>query len=510
MFNRLPQNQIQVSLAQLLGTAAPNYTILLIGHLLTANAPVPVPGYDGPALEFYKPYQLPSFPSVDATMQWLKDNGLAVNFGITQSIDLGVPDTVTINVDSSVTLTWTVRPTGFDNLRKNAVGTVDQATSLATGTYAGYGATGYSILVADVTGVFDTTHAVTVTTTQASSSVINAVTSDEVACMIFNALQASSGAAVNNAATPNIYFAMLKSTDTGFGPALSGVWSYVLSRPTWYTSILIPYEILTTDDITINYVDFFTAILTLNAPTNVNQQKYGTIGYWAVSSVDKDSISDLVMKDSQYFGGIYFPYDNTSNIVTQLPGQIVSSAITYVATNPPPYNTLDRVEINGLIPPDSVDEGISYDLGEDVLAKGYTPIFIDENKLPAFVRTITGLLTYPNTTDPANQYYDIQNWQVIIYNRETKGVILASDEFINQKFTAIFSKNLRNKMIQVDKIFERASMIANVSVFQSQYTVTQDANTGVVTVTNPLEVTAGVQNIIVDIALQNQFGNTNV
>lgn len=503
--SRLPMTSIAVSLSQLLSNYSPNDTVLLIGHTLSSSAVTPVPGYEGAAIPQYTPTQLPNFGDVDTTMQWLEDNGFVFNFGISTTIDLPVPDSVSLS-SGVATLTWTTRPTGFDQLTASGTGTVTQTGSAATGTYAGFGTSGYSILVSGITGTFDDTagHTIEVVLNTPSASTIDGRTSDEIVCMIYAMLSAAAGAAATSGATqgmPNIYFAYMPSTETAFGDG--DLFEAVLGGSVYYSALVMPYEITSTIDITTTYAAFFTTVLALNDPSQVNYQKYGTIGYWSTISVVADDIPNLVMNDSQYSAGMYFPYDNDVEAVYQYPGQVAAAAVAYIITNPAPFLPLGKVEINGLVPP-VVNAGLTYQLCESVLDKGYTPIFINQDGMPAFARTITGLTTYPNTSAPATQYYDIQNWQVIFFNKGVKGAILQSPQFTNKNFTQRYRKDLRLAMIDVDKGFERATMVSNVNQYLSQYTVTQN-NVGTVLVANPLQVTAGVQSIAVTINLQNQF-----
>lgn len=501
--NRLPMSSISVSLAQLLGIYSPNTNILLIGHTLSADPVTPIPGYNGPAIQPYTPTQIPNYGNLQDTMNWLKLNGFVFNYGVSFSVELPVPDTVVV-VSGVTTLTWDTRPAEFDRVQSSYAGTVEQATSNAQGTFSGFGPTGYSILVSGTTGAFTTTSGQTITLTLnvPNNSAIDAKTSDEIACMVYSGLSASAGAsATSNAApyTPNLYIAYMPSTELVFGDGT--LFQHVLSDSTYYIDLVSPYEILTLSDKT-KFASLFTTILALNAPEQIQFQKYGTFGSWGVLSVSTNNQSALVMNDSQYSIGYDFPYDNTVEPVYQYPGQIAAAATVYNMTNPAPFLPQGNVVVNGITPP-SVKDGLSYSQASTALGLGYTPIYINTDGDPAFVRTITGLTKYPNTTVPATQYFDIQDWQVIFYNKGAKAEKILK-HFQNQKYTPDFRKRLRSEMVETDLGFQNASMLSDVETFISQYSVSQD-NTGKVKVVTPIKVTPGVYSIDVTLLLQNQF-----
>lgn len=502
--NRLPMNSIAISLAQLLSTYLPSTTILLIGHTLSDNPVTPLPGYNGPAILPYTPTPIPNEGDLDTTMSWLKMNGFVFNYGISFPVTLSAPTSVSVS-GTTTTLTWATRPQAFDQIQATYSGTVSQETTNATGTFAGFGPTGYSIVVTNTSGgVFDTTSAndITVTLNNPNSSAIDARTSDEIACMVYSALSASVGnAATSNSApySPNIYIAYMPASETVFGDGT--LFQNVLSQSTYFINLVSPYEILLQTDFT-KYSAFFTTVQALNAPTQVEFQKYGTFGSWAVQSVTPNNQTALLMNNSQYSVGYDFPYDNTVEPVYQYPGQVAAAAVVYNMTNPAPFIPQGKVVINGITPP-SVNNGLSYSQAATALNLGYTPIYINNNGQPAFVRTITGLTTYPNTTAPATQYFDIQDWQKIFYNKGVKGARLDS-EFQNQLYTPDYAKRLRSAMIEIDLGFEKASMLNNVPTWISQYTVSQDSS-GKVQVVTPVEVTPGAYSVNITMALQNQF-----
>ena len=510
-FSRLPQTRIALILSQLLSGYSEQYKILLIGHINGTVAPVPQPGYVGPSINLNEPFRLPAIQDPQLMVSYLQSLGLNGTFGVSQEISLGTPTSVSEPVNGSVTLTWATRPANFGQLTVAGNGTVAQATSLATGTYGGIATSGtYSVIVTDVTGTFNTTNAVTVTITQPGASVIDATLSDEIVCMVYNSLVESLSANTQsaNVPTPTIYIACLASDEAGFGPSDADVFDFVFGQTVYYNTIVMPYTILSTEDVDVNYVRFFQAIAELNLPSACQQQFYGTMGVWGVTAVDKNSQADLVTSNTPYVSPAWYPYSNT-NIVAQLPAQIAAAAATVMYTNPPPFNALNEVVLNSLVPPDNVNEGAKASNCEVALDQGYTPIAINQTNQAAFVRTITSMITYPNTSLPATQYFDIQPWQVLFLFRGAAYLYLTS--FINQKLTNSLCRTMQLGLIDLANTFQTENMIENVSQYLTQFSVTispVDGSQAIVAI--PLEVIPGLQSINASIYLQNTFGTLNV
>ncbi len=509
-FSRLPQTRIALILSQLLSGYSEQYKILLIGHINGDVPPVPLPGYTGPSINLREPFRLPAIQDPQLMITYLRSLGLNGVFGVTEQIDLPAPTSATVNLDSSVTLTWATRPSNFGNLPVAGTGTVAQATSDATGTYAGLGTTTYSITITGVTGVFDDTHAVTVTLSQPGASVIDATLSDEIVCMVYNSLVESLYANTASAAvpTPTIYIACLPSTDTGFGPSDADVFDYVFSQTTYYNTIAMCYTILTTDDIDVTYARFFQAIAELNLPSACAQGFYGTEGVWGVTAIDKNSQADLVTSNTPYLTPAWYPYSD-NNIVTQLTGQVAAAAATVIFTNPPPFNALNEQILNSLVPPDNINEGVKASNCEVALVQGYTPIAINVNNQAEFVRTITSMITYPNTDLPATQYFDVQPWQVLFLFRGAAYLYLSG--FINQKLTNSLCRTMQLGLIALANTFQQENMVENVSQYLTQFSVTISPTDGTQAIVSiPLEVIPGLQSIDASVYLQNTFGTLNV
>lgn len=205
-----------------------NINILLRGHRLKGAdgelAPLqPNNVLLGAAPNMFQEYRLPNFANGDSFVTWASQMGFSVKKGITKTLVIPAPATVTANPDTSVTLTWTAQFTGYTNLVTGA--SLLQATSNATGIISSISNETASITIIGVTGTFNTTNKITVTYIQQNTgNVLDPSGTDEIVLggyRLFEAINTKLLTQSLNTITPNVYMAWqppVMTTDSGYYP----------------------------------------------------------------------------------------------------------------------------------------------------------------------------------------------------------------------------------------------------------------------------------------------------
>lgn len=231
--NKVPSININISFVGAPVTASTDKNVLLIGHRnISVNGDYKplVPAQNYPALTAYETYFIPAQSTVNGYLNYMQNLGFALEWGESNTLNFSAPSTVTVNSDSSVTLTWSSAQIGYDLLvGANIATTLVQSTSNATGTVSSVSTTSYAITLKNVTGTFNTSNTISVSTINNNLQVPDPTRTDEIVMMVYRYAQAQvltiSSPIVTSA--PNLYIAYLNDafagtvdevSDTGFAP----------------------------------------------------------------------------------------------------------------------------------------------------------------------------------------------------------------------------------------------------------------------------------------------------
>ena len=212
------------------GVIPTSANILIRGHR-TANAtaanflPLVPSNPNLTTPQMFKEMPVPQFQSGKAFVRWAQSMGFAVGYGITQSLFTPTPNTVTVNPDTSVTMSWSSPFPGFSSLINGATVTQVNGGNTATATIGNVSANSTSLLLINVTGTFTTTASCTATYVQPNTSqVLNPQTTDEIVLAgyrTFEAINNKQYTSSINTITPQVYLAWqppVRTTDNGYLP----------------------------------------------------------------------------------------------------------------------------------------------------------------------------------------------------------------------------------------------------------------------------------------------------
>lgn len=226
--NKVPSVNINISFVGAPVASTPGQNVLLIGHRNISNSSgsylplIPAQGY--PLLTAYKQYAIPAQTSVQAYLSYMGNLGFAVAYGQSNTLLFSAPTTVVINVDTTVTLTWASAPLGYNLLvGSNIATTMTQATSTATGIVQSVSTSIYEIILSNVTGTFDTTHQIGVSTINNNTLVPDPTRTDEIVMQVYRYAQAQALTFPSPIVTssPTLYISFLNNAVNGLGTGVS-------------------------------------------------------------------------------------------------------------------------------------------------------------------------------------------------------------------------------------------------------------------------------------------------
>lgn len=374
-----------------------------------------------------------------------RDTGFGPTSG---DISLVKPDDATVNLDDTVYLFWDAVPENFAYVPLQPLGesTITQATSAATGTIVGVisGAlnpgSACGVALKDVTGTFDTTHALTM---------------------------------------------VLDSTQTVFSLGSSYYFKYVA----------IPYDIETNTDITTTYLQFFTWLTTINQPVAVDSGQCGTFGVFADTLIGVNSFATTLPTDinSNHYVPVYYPYSPLAGEYPQPASQVAAAFCSFIAANGVPYNPQSSMVIPGLLATADRAQWLSPGATgqqEEVLLLGWNPLLIAATLQVFTPRPITGQLTVPGFgTTPDTEFFPVSTQQIVVYFVESVRAAWIAGGFQQQRQTPKALASLRQVTIGVMINFQNKGMFENVSNWIPLVTVVQDTtNPSQLNVTMPIQV----------------------
>lgn len=373
----------------------------------------------------------------------LSDRDTTIN-PVSTGIVLGDPSAVTTGATS--TLTYATSTAGLGYLPTTTLGasTVTQATSAATGTFAGYIVDGSNVIitVTNVTGTFDTSHAVTVS---------------------------------------------LDNTVNAFG-YLDGI--------NLYSSVL-QFPILSLTSITTTYADFYNGINLINQPNQVLNQHFFTYGIGgnvtslpsAAAALPHPNNQEYILVTYPYvaqFGDV--PYENTAGNVAA--GRIASAVAYMLANGDAPYPPLMTATINHL-PVSSLSATTSYSgaqngSGDIAVGEGWLPLAPNSSGVVSFLESVTTLITIPNTSTPDVEFRYTHIWDCVRYLKQQVAQLFSIISVLpNNQGSALispsFTRQFTQGIYQILYTGQNLGIVENVALYQNLVTVTQDQ-------TNPNQV----------------------
>lgn len=234
-FTKQPYVFINEAISQTGTIPAANLSLLITSRRGTVNANT----LGQLNFDLYKPFVIPGqyLSSGLSALNYLKSQGATVNLGISNSINLVAPNTVTVS-GSQVTLTWTAEPIGWTDLLAGSIsGTVLQKTSLATGTILTISRSAFSIVLTNITGTFNTTNIITVTYVNNSVAIPDGKQTEIFALDVYYAVQAMRLTNTLNLTfgTPSLSISIVSDQDATYNPTATpfslGVPDFVVINP---------------------------------------------------------------------------------------------------------------------------------------------------------------------------------------------------------------------------------------------------------------------------------------
>ncbi len=194
-------------------------------------------------VDLYQPYLVPSQYTANGStaLAWAKSIGATVSTGISGTITLVSPDTVTpVQGGTYVNLTWDAEPFGWSSFQGGGVtGSLTQAVSTATGSIYSVSASGYTMTLSSPTGTFDTTNVLSVAYVNTSSPLPNGLLTEEWVLNLYYACEALNLQNTLNLkfARPSISLSLVSDRDSNYtaNPA-----SLNIGTPTSVTTAGLP------------------------------------------------------------------------------------------------------------------------------------------------------------------------------------------------------------------------------------------------------------------------------
>lgn len=229
-FYKTPNISIRTAIQQVGALPSIQATIACVGHRsliggATQLSPLtPAPGY--PQLQYFQPFPLPTFGSGNEALSYMKNLGFTVNYGLSGSLLFPAPTSVTVNSNSTVTLTYSAQPLNYNLLLQRGItATITQNTSSAAGTFLSASTSNFSITLGSVSGTFVTTSADTIVISYINNTLgLPDPNRTEEICMqvfyMYQIMNEISGGAQYNFIKPSVFLSVLTDRESGgdFGP----------------------------------------------------------------------------------------------------------------------------------------------------------------------------------------------------------------------------------------------------------------------------------------------------
>lgn len=292
------------------------------------------------------------------------------------------------------------------------------------------------------------------------------VTGDcELVKMIVAAINANIGGD-NEGNMPPIWCMPLASTDTAFGTSDVAL-TNALNIPAEFLASC--YDAISAGGLSSLATKIKTQAATMSAPTRTANNQFGSFGVVFNRSVVDPST--LPTPDSQYLVAVW---ERDTGSPAYSIGESAAACAAVMAANPAPYNPLDDVAIGDLPAPAAMTDWISVGdaaESETALLKGWTPIYVQPNGEPAFVRTVTTRISADGSGTPiVTSYYDVQDFMVLYFFRQTVFTRFKQPDF-KKKNSAAVIRRAKGELIRMAKLFEDQEMFQAVDQLAKQFVV---------------------------------------
>lgn len=230
-FHKTPNISIKTNIQQVGAVPSIQATIACVGHRTAIGGALTplVPAAGFPTLQYFFPFNLPTFSSGDQALSYMKSLGFTVNYGLSGTLIFPAPSLVTVNADTTVTLSFATAPANYSLLMQNGFSsTVAQTTTSAMGTFKSFvnnltiSSTLYpaNIILSGISGTFLTTSADTLTLSYINNNLgLPDPNRTEEICMqvyyIYNAMNDIAGGAQYNFIQPSVFLSVLTDRETG-------------------------------------------------------------------------------------------------------------------------------------------------------------------------------------------------------------------------------------------------------------------------------------------------------
>lgn len=217
----------------------------------------------------------------------------------------------------------------------------------------------------------------------------------------------------------------------------------------------------------------------MSGAANVANNQFGTAGLVFNKSVTDPST--LPTYDSQYMISCWMRDTGVSAQANAYSlGEMAAAAAAVMCGNAIPFNPLDNAPVNSLPAPAKHSDWITVGdnaESESALGKGWTPIRVLQNGVPAFVRTITSRLSVDGSGAPVvTSYYDFQDFQVLYYWRKTLFTRFSQVDFTQVKASASTATRLMSEMVRLAQAFEDQEMFQAVAQLAKLFQVQRDVS----------------------------------
>jgi len=246
-FYKTPHVAIKTAIQQVGALPSIQATIACVGHRTAIGGSltplVPQPGY--PTLQYFFPFILPTFSSGYEALSYMKNLGFTVNFGLSGTLTFPAPTLVTVNANSTVTLSYSAVPANYNILAQTGfTASIAQTGSSAAGVFASaannlvFSSTTYpaNIIVSGVSGTFVTTSADIITLSYINNNLgLPDPNRTEEICMqvfyIYQVMNDISGGSQFNFIKPSVFLSVLTDRETS-GSFAPNPASLTLGTPT--------------------------------------------------------------------------------------------------------------------------------------------------------------------------------------------------------------------------------------------------------------------------------------